>query len=102
MIYFLRDEATQLVKIGFTSNTREARLRDMQTGCPGELVLVFEQEGSKADEGSWHARFAHARVRGEWFSPVPELLLAIMEAKVAYLEADNARLSKSLKASSNR
>ncbi len=42
--------------------------------------------------------FAAARERGEWFRPVPELLLAILEAKVTQLEAENARLSELLAA----
>src|SRR5262249_34508835 len=51
---------------------------------------------------TWHERFADARERGEWFGPVPELLLAIMEAKVSQLEAENARLQASLDAERER
>lgn len=98
MIYFIRDEATQFIKIGVTAGDAENRLQTLQTGCPGNLVLLLEIEGSEQDEGAWHERFAGARERGEWFRPVPELLLAIMEAKVLQLEAENARLLELLAA----
>ena len=102
MIYFTRDEVTKLVKIGFTARDGEDRLRDFQTGCPGQLVLLLQIEGSKQDEAAWHERFAEARERGEWFQPVPELLLAITEAKVSQLEAENAQLQATLDAERDR
>jgi len=98
MVYFARDEATKLIKIGFTSRDGEDRLQDIQTGCPGKLVLLLQVEGTKQDEAAWHQRFAGARERGEWFRPVPELLLVITEAKLSQLEADNTRLQARLEA----
>jgi hypothetical protein len=102
MVYFGRDEATKLIKIGFTSREGEDRLQDIQTGCPGQLVLLLQIEGTKRDEAAWHKRFAGARERGEWFRPVPELLLAIAEGKVSQLEAENARLQARLHAENER
>src|SRR5258708_4315485 len=102
MIYFIRDEATLFIKIGFTDGEVEARLQALQTGCPGVLVVLFHIEGSEQDETAWHERFANVRERGEWFRPVPELLLAIMEAKVSHLEAENARLLELTKAQSDK
>jgi hypothetical protein len=104
MIYFIRDEATQHIKIGFTAGDAADRLRDLQTGCPGQLVLLLQIEGSKQDETAWHDRFADSRVRdpGEWFKPLPELMLAIMEAKVLHLEGQNAQLQARLDAERER
>jgi hypothetical protein len=104
MVYFIRDEATQFIKIGFTAGDGEDRLRDLQTGCPGRMVLLIQREGSKQEEAALHKRFADARVRsdGEWFRPVPELLLAIMEEKVSQLEAQNAQLRARLQADRKR
>ena len=61
-------------------------------------MLLLQIDGSKQDETAWHERFADARVRerGEWFKPLPELMLAIMEAKVSRLEAENAQLQATL------
>lgn len=102
MIYFIRNEATEQIKIGFTAGNGEDRRRDLQTGCPGELVLLWEIEGSRQEEAAWHERFAGARERGEWFRPVPELLLEIMKAKALYLEAENTRLLELERAQSDQ
>lgn len=104
MIYFIRDEGTQHIKIGFTAGSGQDRLRDLQTGCPGQMVLHLRIEGSRQDETAWHDRFADARLRnpGEWFQPVLELLLAIMEAKVSQLEKENAQLREKLEAEYER
>ena len=102
MIYFIRDEATRLIKIGFTAGDGEERRRELQTGCPGKLVLLLQMEGSKQEETAWHERFADDRDRGEWFRPETELLLAITEAKVSQLETENARLQATLDAERER
>jgi len=102
MIYFTRDEATQFIKIGFTAGDGEGRMRTLQTGCPGTLVLLLEIEGSKQDEKAWHDRFAPAWVRGEWFQPVPELLLAIAEQRISQIEMEKDQLQERLNAERER
>ena len=57
MIYFIRDEATQFIKIGYARDV-ENRLGTLQTACPGSLVLLLQMEGSKPEETAWHERFA--------------------------------------------
>src|SRR5207249_10941360 len=49
-------------------------------------------EGTEDDEKAWKKRFAGICERGEFFRPLPELLLAIMESKVQKLEAEKAEL----------
>ena len=46
----------------------------LQTGCPGQLVLLLAHEGSLSDEADLHNRFAASYSRGEWFRPCPEIL----------------------------
>ena len=86
MIYFIRDESTQHIKIGYTAGHGEKRLRDLQTGCPGQLMLLLHLEGLRQHETAWHKRFASARERGEWFRPVPELRRAIEVVKVSQMD----------------
>jgi len=100
MIYFICDEATQHIKIGFTAGDSEDRLRDLQTGCSGQLVLLLQIAGPRQLETAWHERFAGARERGEWFRPVPELLQAIDHEMAAikekYSEENVRRMLQSL------
>lgn len=63
-----------------------------RSGCPGTLVVLLQMEGSEKDETALHQRFVSARERGEWFRPVPELLLVITEAKLSQLEEEKAEL----------
>jgi hypothetical protein len=70
MIYFIRDEATQHIKIGFTTGDGESRLRELQMGCLGKLILLLELDGSKHDETEWHARFAAVRIQNPGFQPL--------------------------------
>lgn len=86
MIYFVRDEATLQIKIGFTDRDLEERLREFQTGCPGLLTPLLAVSGTRRDEQAWHRRFAAARVRGEWFRPTPELLQAISDLRTSVEE----------------
>jgi hypothetical protein len=102
MIYFIRDEQTGFIKIGFTAGDGEHRLRYLQTGCPGNLALLVQIEGSKAEETAWHERFANARERGEWFRATPELMLAITQEQLSLLTAENARLQATLDAEGER
>lgn len=66
MIYFIQDSETGHIKIGHAADP-ERRLKQLQTGCPGKLILLCTVSGSKDDEAKIHKKFAHHRLRGEWF-----------------------------------
>ncbi len=75
MIYFVQVGARGSIKIGFTANPKAARrISSLQTANPSRLRLLFCLYGCKKQEAALHERFDYARVRGEWFHPVPELL----------------------------
>jgi hypothetical protein len=76
-VYFARDVATGAVKIG-TSTCVPRRLRAL--GKKVELIATVR--GGYQVEALLLQLFAHARIRGEWFHPVPELLEHIEEMKV--------------------
>jgi hypothetical protein len=63
----VRDEDTQLVKIGFTRNNPEARLAALQCGSPLTLDLFAYTDGSEDLERAFHHAFAESRSHGEWF-----------------------------------
>jgi hypothetical protein len=50
------------------------RVATLQTASPAPLVLLACMDGDRQAEARLHRRFASARVRGEWFRPVPALL----------------------------
>ncbi len=77
MIYFARQDRTDLVKIGYTYGAPSRRLSELQTGQPGLLHLMGLADGDEATERGWHARFASSRVRGEWFRITPPLACSI-------------------------
>lgn len=87
MIYFIQaDDPLNHIKIGFTDANPRQRLSDLQTGNSIELFLLGVIPGNKDVERSLHERFSGARVlrssgaeSGEWFRPVPSLLLFILE-----------------------
>jgi hypothetical protein len=75
MIYFIQDEHLGHIKIGFTDGPDAAvRLKQLQTGSPVGLVLLMTIEGDRETEAMAHEKFASARVHGEWFRPVPDLI----------------------------
>jgi hypothetical protein len=71
-VYFIEAVGTDMVKIGYTCNTKD-RLKKLQTASPHELRLVASCKASFLEEQRLHSRFAHCRVRGEWFERVPEI-----------------------------
>jgi hypothetical protein len=64
---FLRDEDTQLVKIGYTRHSPESRLASLQCGSPLHLKVYIYTEGSQELERAFHEAFAPCRSHGEWF-----------------------------------
>jgi hypothetical protein len=66
MIYFVKPRGKPYVKIGHARSVRR-RLEQLQGASPYELVILSVIAGGPAREKLIHARFAHLRVRGEWF-----------------------------------
>lgn len=72
-VYFIEDNATGHVKIGYTSRTVHKRKSEGQTFNPGVLTTLVETYGTLGDEGSLHRMFSATRVHGEWFRKSPLL-----------------------------
>ena len=79
MVYFIQEQGKKRIKIGSSVNC-VSRLNMLQVGSSEELKLLLEIEGDANTERQLHERFAHLRVRGEWFRARPELLDFIQAA----------------------
>lgn len=75
-IYFIQHGSDGPIKIGCAVNIC-VRMDALQQGNPIQLFLIGYCEGSLLTEQILHRKFARYRVKGEWFSPVPELLALI-------------------------
>jgi hypothetical protein len=74
-IYFIGADEIRRVKIGRAYiRTVINRLNSFRIGCPVELrVLGLFPTMYSVDEAATHDKFAHLRVRGEWFSWTDEI-----------------------------
>lgn len=78
MIYFIQDQESLSIKIGYTGGSSEGRLKALQTGNGSRLVLLGEVPGDEAAERQLHERFRQSRMVGEWFRPTPDVLAYIL------------------------
>lgn len=74
MIYFITD--TKNIKIGYTKNPIEKRLKQLQTSCADRLYILGWIDGDMECEKKLHRTFANSRIRynGEWFTPTEDLI----------------------------
>ena len=87
-IYFVTAECPDFpIKIGITNN-RFCRFASLQTGLPYDLrVMGFLPAKDQTSETVLHRKFAHLRLRGEWFTRTPELLEFIERLELLTEEA---------------
>lgn len=76
------------IKLGLAKNPAE-RLKTLQTANADTLRPLGAWAVFADEEKLLHAEFDHARLRGEWFRPEPELLETI-RALAAYWDWDAA------------
>lgn len=85
-VYFIEAIGSDSIKIG-TASDPMARLADLQTGCPFELVLLATVPGGYQLEDELHERFSSSVLRGEWFRGDPALRSYIQRLKTAQVES---------------
>lgn len=83
-VYFVR--AADAIKIGFAENFKR-RLGGLQTSHEKALEVLAVISAASLDEHETHQRFAHLRIRGEWFRAEHELIQFIEYAKLKFGEA---------------
>ena len=103
MIYVIRAEGTDFVKVGYAKNSVYLRLSELQIGCPHVLTLVAMNNGNLTLERQLHRKLKASglHVRGEWFKNGPkfnDIMRWIWTTDQAPLESVNfpRRLSRIL------
>ena len=65
----------KIYKIGFTKQSVQSRIKQLQTGSHFEIGIeyIFEADNHIVSiESRLHRDFSHSRVSGEWFELAPE------------------------------
>ena len=78
-VYFIGGRSGP-IKIGYSIDARK-RLSKISVGSSQHLSLLAKVPGTMDDERRMHHRFAHIRVKGEWFRREPELIAEIERIK---------------------
>lgn len=67
-VYFVAEEGTERVKIGYTRFSPWDRLLDIQSTHPRRLILMRVIKGDAGTERAAHKAFRCLRIKGEWFT----------------------------------
>ena len=91
MIYFFSNRRN--IKIGYTKNKIENRLKQLNTGSDSKLYCIGYMQGNMDKEKELHKQFSNERIRqnGEWFVPSDVLIDYINshnEKPNSYIEYD--------------
>jgi hypothetical protein len=90
-VYFVGNKPSpEYVKIGIARNVH-ARVQNLQTASPEQLILLTSMPGGKETESVLHSAFAKERVRGEWFrlsGRVHRFLVEVLNAELGYCETE--------------
>lgn len=78
-VYLL--QVRDALKIGMTTVNLHSRVAQIQSSCPDGVYIVeaVRTLSPKRLENRLHGRFAHARIRGEWFTNTPAILEGFQE-----------------------
>jgi hypothetical protein len=82
-VYFIQGQCGGAIKIGFSVDPAK-RLKELQTGYPDTLKILFMIPGDESTERALHRLFEGARLKGEWFRPDDCLIDKIKELKNKY------------------
>ncbi len=73
-VYFITNGEN--IKIGYTKNSVQKRLKQLNTGSDKQLYILGYMKGTMADEENLHSKFQQYKIRnnGEWFEPSDDIL----------------------------
>lgn len=69
-VYFI--QGGNAIKIGFSADL-DGRIRSLNVGSPVVLTLIGSVEAGVSFERALHHKLKQYRIKGEWFSDVPEV-----------------------------
>jgi hypothetical protein len=89
MIYFLKAEGIDKIKIGHvkgdcSSRILRKRMLELRGGCPVPIACVGMMEGDLVDERAIHRKYRQIHSHCEWFYASSELMTFIKENTVPY------------------
>jgi hypothetical protein len=67
-VYFILSPINGMVKVGYTADHPDLRLRRLRATCPVPLEPMGLLDGGMNVERQIHHRFAHLHSHGEWFA----------------------------------
>lgn len=83
MIYFVRSDVWNRIKIGMSSRL-SARLLTLKWACGHDITLIGVLPGGRSEEVALHRMFSHLHDRAEWFRPEPELMAYIQDHAIPW------------------
>lgn len=98
MIYFIQPIDGGPIKIGRT-NYIQRRFSELQNAASQELKILGVTEGHAKEEYDLHLLFSSAKLHGEWFEPIPELVEYISAKTEPYYPRKSPSSSPFLSAS---
>tara|TARA_R100001082_G_scaffold110819_1_gene91911 strand:- start:174 stop:947 length:774 start_codon:yes stop_codon:yes gene_type:complete len=68
MVYLIKG-VDNYYKIGFSKSkeTFKNRIKSLQTGCPVEIKIIKQIDGTLDDEANLHKKYSYFKEKGEWF-----------------------------------
>jgi hypothetical protein len=80
-VYFIKNLSSGHIKIGWSSDP-ERRIKELQPGAEGKLVLMATQPGGVETEASIHKHFKDLLFYGEWYIQDSSLLSYISDVSL--------------------
>ncbi len=88
-VYFIKNPASGLIKIGYSKNPW-ARLSELRRNYGSDLSVVATIKTVEKSESSIHATFDQYRVEGEWFTEsecIKSVILAVVAGEITTVDA---------------
>lgn len=83
-VYFARDNATGLIKVGHSTDVR-TRIENLRY-AHGDVELLASCFGNRAVEGRFHALLVEDHDHSEWFRPTERVMAVVAAVKTGIVD----------------